>query len=218
MKRLLLTLLCLTALTVFAQENRYYTDTGKMTNYWGIRVNYDHHTASYGWFCGHEYLPFGAGSGVSAGGVYHWSFGKRFFLEPGGELYYNTNGITSDFYNEYLKDTGTLSTMGIRVPVKIGIAFHTKHGCVLLYTGASESYSFYGREKTEFKNPEIPKVDRSAFKTIKRFETHVCLGVTYAHGKLCYAFNLNFGVANNLRLKDYSTYRSIVQLGVGYNF
>lgn len=220
MKRLLFIAIfgCLVSLAIQAQENRYFPATGKALNFWGLRLNYDYQADGYGTFCGHEYKPFGAGPGISLGGVYHYSFGKRFFLEPELNLFYDTRRLTNDYYNDYLKRSGRLSTLGVRLPVKIGMAFHFSRSSIFLFTGVVESYSFYSREKAEFKNPEIPKIDRSAFDMIKHFKTQVCLGATYAQGHFCVTLNLNFSATNILKQKDYWGMSSCIQTGVGYNF
>lgn len=220
MKRILflyLLIVCV-AVSVNAHNNRYYNESGKLTNYWGVRLNLDNRVSQSFRFCDSPYTPFGSGAGVSADMIYHVGLSRRFFIEPTVNIYFDTSDIWSDLYNKRLKHSGVLSTAGIYLPIKIGVAMPTKKGFFAISTGVGARFALFGKEKARFYDNSIPTISRSPFHMLNRVSAAAIIGFTLTHNHFNYAMNFNVDVTDVMKRKDYTGKFTVVQFSVGYNF
>ena len=163
-----------------------------------------------------------SGAGFSVTGLYHAYLNKKFYFEPGLNIFYNTTGIDANAISSGLPmnvNKCTLKNWGIRIPLSFGIKFPIRTGFVSLYTGPTLSYGIKGTESVSLKSSASNRVTANMYEDYNRFDFCWHLGVGVSFNQYYIGMNWLYGLTNQLKHGDGMTWSNNVStISVGYNF
>lgn len=233
-KLLLLSLAAIASIGASAQSS--ITNNPNNKSYFGARLSvdasipgnlkYTHGSTSF------STDPFGTGGGVSVGGVYNIPVVANLYIEPGMELYYNTNSINvgnfmgdDDIINRDFSHR-SLRKFGMRIPVLAGYHFDfTPNLSLLAFSGPvlnvgfSNDYYLTTKERSNMQS----HVSGSMYEDMNRINLSWRIGVGVNFLKNYYfALSGDMGMLNMMKQPGNGIkakmYENGFQMTFGYNF
>ncbi|MBD5268060.1 MAG: PorT family protein [Bacteroides sp.] len=242
MKKILLLALSLFAGVSAVSAANPIVDNPNNKPYVGVRLNLESNIPGNVNFSNTSVNAFNPGAGISVGAIYNRPIIANFYVEPGLELYYNTQKFNTedDLFQNSQWEHNSVRSFGMRVPVMLGYHFDFSPKVSLavatgpvLKVGFTEDYYLTTKTKVSddvaFRNHYSgslykdspfamagPENARNRVDCAWRFS----IGVNFL--KHYYAgLSGEVGMVNRIKHTNngaYSQHDNLFQLNLGYNF
>lgn len=182
--------------------NAQIIENGESNPIWGLKATYDVNLPGKVHSNVVNDNMFRAGSGVTIGAVCNIYLGKKFYLEPGVSLFYDTYSykdlIIAGIEN-YEERNPKIYKIGFRLPVVVGYCIEVSDQIsVAPFTGPEFSYAYAGDIKLHDKNrlgsPDLSLFGYPGYQ--RRVECGWKIGLAFFSGMWSFNIDGTFGMTN----------------------